>query len=206
MKTLLLIKSSLFEGAGQSSALADHYAGLWQARHAKGRVIERDLAADPLPHLDGDAFAGFVADANDRSPEQQRSVARSDTLIAELKQADEVLIALPMYNFTVPSSFKAWMDHVARAGVTFKYTEQGPVGLLDNKPVVVISTRGGHYAGTSADTQTSMVKMFLGMLGLSRVEFVYAEGLALGPESAERSKAEARAQIESLAAGAAAAA
>jgi FMN-dependent NADH-azoreductase len=127
-------------------------------------------------------------------------VAVSDALIAELKTADEVAVALPMYNFSVPSTFKAWMDHVARAGVTFQYTERGPEGLLDDRPVTVITTRGGRYADTPADTQAPLVRRFLAMLGLRSVEFVYAEGLAMGPAEAEASRAAALKRLDDVAA------
>jgi len=192
MSTLLVIKSSLFNGSGQSSKLADDFVELWKANHPDGRVICRDLAADPVPHLTADAFSGFQADAADRSPEQQAAAVVSDTLVAELKQADEVVIGLPMYNFTIPSTFKSWMDYVARAGVTFRYTENGPQGLIDDRPLHVLSARGGEYAGTPADTQTPLVQSFFGMLGIEDVRFVYAEGLAMGEQALDS----ARSQID----------
>jgi len=200
MKTLLVIRSSLFGGQGQSSQLVDAYVARWRDRRPGGRVLCRDLATDSVPHLDLEAFTGFLADAAERSPAQHSAVAISDALIAELRMADEVVIALPMYNFTVPSTFKAWMDHVARAGVTFQYTDNGPVGLLDDRRVLVISTRGGYYAGTPADTQTGLVRSFLGMLGLRDVQFVYAEGLAVGSDNADAAGQAARDQLYELAA------
>ncbi len=200
MKTLLAIKSSLFNGSGQSSKLVDRFAEQWLSQHSGGRVLVRDLASDPVPHLSADAFQGFGQAAEKRSPAQQAAAAISDSLIAELKQADIVAIGLPMYNFTVPSTFKAWMDHVARAGVTFEYTESGPRGLLAAKPVYIFAARGGQYQGTDADTQTGLVRNFLGMLGLDDVQFVYAEGLAMGEETAQRALAEADEQINRLAA------
>jgi FMN-dependent NADH-azoreductase len=201
MKTLLVIRSSLFGGQGQSSQLIDAYSRDWRDRHPGARVLCRDLAADPIPHLDAEAFAGFQAESVQRTPAQQATVAISDALIAELKMADEVVIGLPMYNFTVPSTFKSWMDHVARAGVTFQYTESGPVGLLEDRRVVVIATRGGHYAGTPADTQTGLVRNFLGLLGLKQIEFIHVEGLAMGPDSAESARENARKQLIDLATG-----
>jgi len=202
MKTLLVIRSSLFGHQGQSSQLLDAFETRWREQNPGGRVLCRDLAADPIPHLNAEAFTGFQAEPADRNPAQQSAAAISDALIAELKMADEILIAAPMYNFTVPSTFKTWMDHVARAGVTFQYTEDGPAGLLEDRRVVVVSTRGGHYAGTAADTQTGLVRNFLGLLGLKDVEFVHAEGLAMGPDAAEAARIEARARLESLVAGA----
>lgn len=200
MKTLLVVKSSLFNGSGQSSKLVQRFADQWRRQNPGGRVICRDLAADPLPHLSAEAFKGFGLAAEERSPAQHAATLISDSLIAELKQADAVAIGLPMYNFTVPSTFKAWMDHVARVGISFEYTESGPRGLLDNKPVYVFAARGGHYQGSAADTQTGLVRTFLGFIGLNDVEFVYAEGLALGEQAAAQALTEAGEQIERLAA------
>jgi FMN-dependent NADH-azoreductase len=200
MKTLLVIKSSLFNGEGQSSQLADAFVARWREANPDGQVLCRDLALEPVPHLDAEAFKGFLAEPADRSPAQHASTAVSDSLIAELRSADEVVIGLPMYNFTVPSTFKAWMDHVARAGVTFRYTENGPQGLIEDRPVYVFAARGGFYEGTEMDTQTPLVRNFLGMLGLKDVHFTYAEGLAISPEQAERSRSEAKQSIEKLAA------
>lgn len=183
MPVLLAIKSSLFNGEGQSSRLVDAFAGRWRAEHPGGRIQCRNLAADAVPHLTAEAFAGFQAGAGERTPQQQAAVAVSDALIAELKAADEVVIGLPMYNFTVPSPFKAWMDYIARAGVTFEYTESGPRGLIGDKPVHVLFTRGGRYAGTEADTQTGLIRMFFAMLGLRDMQFIYAEGLAMGDDA-----------------------
>lgn len=201
MKTLLVIRSSLFGGQGQSSQLIDAYTKRWRDQHPVGRVLCRDLAADPIAHLDAEAFTGFQVEAAERTPAQQATVAISDALIAELKIADELVIGLPMYNFTIPSTFKSWMDHVARAGVTFQYTENGPVGLLEDRRVVVIATRGGHYVGTPADTQTGLVQNFLGLLGLKQIEFIHVEGLAMGPDSAESARESARKQLNDLVTG-----
>ncbi|MCC5866612.1 MAG: NAD(P)H-dependent oxidoreductase [Wenzhouxiangella sp.] len=200
MKTLLVIKSSLFNGSGQSSKLVDRFAASWQQKNRGARVVVRDLAADPVAHLSAEAFQGFALPVEQRSPAQHAAAAISDSLIAELKQADAVAIGLPMYNFTVPSTFKAWMDHVARVGVSFEYTENGPRGLLESKPVYVFAARGGQYQGTEADTQTGLVRTFLGFIGLADVEFVYAEGLGMGEEAAQRALAEAGERIERLAA------
>lgn len=198
MKTLLHISSSLFGEHGVSSQLAQGYADQWQASQAPARIIRRDLAADPLPHLDGERFAAFTTAAEQRSVAQQRIVAESDALIGELEQAHTLLLAVPMYNFGIPSTLKAWMDHVARAGRTFRYTAQGPEGLLKGKRAVLIFTRGGHYVGTAADQQSAYVKQFLAFIGITDVETIYAEGLALGAESKSQSLAAASARSTSL--------
>jgi FMN-dependent NADH-azoreductase len=198
MKTLLQINSSIHAENGESTRLAERFVTAWRAANPDGAVIVRDLAADPLPHLDAARFGAFVAKPGARTLEQQRVVEYSDALIAELQRADVIVFGMPMYNFGVPSTLKAYFDHIARAGVTFRYTEQGPVGLLAGKQVFVFATRGGMYAGTPRDTQTSYLREFLGFLGMDRVEFVYAEGLAMGDESRNSAIANAHAAIERM--------
>jgi FMN-dependent NADH-azoreductase len=198
MPTLLQINSSLFSDHGQSSRLADRFVAEWQARHPDGKVVRRDFALSPVPHLSADGFQAFGLADGARNAEQQRAVAYSDALIAELAAADVVVIGLPMYNFGVPSMLKAYFDHLARAGVTFRYTERGPVGLIGDKPVYVFAARGGVYAGTAHDTQTGYVRDFLRLLGIESVEFVYAEGLAMGGERRDAALAHAAHEIERL--------
>ena len=198
MKTLLVIKSSLFNGAGQSSQLADAFVQRWSESHPEGSVVTRDLATDPLPHLSAEEVSGWQAEADQLSEAQKKALALSDELIAELRQADALVLALPMYNFTVPSTFKAWMDRVARAGITFRYTENGPQGLLEPKPLYVFCARGGQYSGTENDTQTRLIEMFFGMLGIKDIHFTYAEGLAYGEEAASAALEQARSRIAAL--------
>lgn len=198
MKTLLQIRSSIFSDQGQSSQLANRFVESWKKTNPGGKVVVRDLALEPVPHLDGARFGAFLANPEARTPEQADVIAYSDALIQELKDADVVVLGLPMYNFGIPSTLKAYFDHIARAGVTFKYTEKGPVGLLTGKQVYVFAARGGLYAGTPRDTQTGYVRDFLGFLGLDSIEFVYAEGLAISPQSKEQSLGTARAQVDRL--------
>jgi FMN-dependent NADH-azoreductase len=193
MKKLLVIKSSLFANGGQSGALIEQAVEAWRRSAPSGEVVVRDLAQTPPPHLSERALAAFSSD--DVGGDQADMRQQADSLIRELKEADEVIIGLPMYNFTVPSTFKAWMDYVARAGTTFRYTENGPEGLLKDRPVTIVATRGGYYQGTESDTQTPMIKLFFGMLGITSVRFVYAEGLALGDEVAKQSLAQASAAL-----------
>lgn len=201
MTTLLQINASIQNGNGQSSQLARQFIAVFRERNPDSKVIVRDVAAtEPVPHLTAERFGAFIASPEARSPAQQAVVAYSDALIDELKQADVIVLGLPMYNFGVPSQLKAYFDHIARAGVTFKYTEQGPVGLLGGKKVIVFATRGGVYAGTPLDTQTNYVRDFLRFLGIADVEFVHAEGLAISPEHKEAGLAKAAAQIARLAA------
>jgi FMN-dependent NADH-azoreductase len=196
---ILQIHSSVFSRNGQSSRLADRFVAELLAQHPSAKVVERDVAADPVPHLDGARVAAFFAKPGERTDEQRSTVAYSDALIDELRRADVIVLGLPMYNFGVPSQLKAWFDHIARAGETFKYTEKGPVGLLTGKKAYVFAARGGVYAGIANDWQTQFVRYFLGFLGITDVEFVYAEGLALGDESRNLSISTAQADVRRLA-------
>ena len=200
MNTLLQINASLFSNNGQSSRLADKFVAAWQAQNPDGQVVVRDLATDPVPHLDGERFLSFLAKPEERSAQQQAVVDFSDALIAQIKDADAIVIGLPMYNFGIPSTLKAYFDHIARAGVTFRYTENGPVGLLGGKKVYIFAARGGLYAGTAKDSQTTYVRDFLNFIGLSDVEFVYAEGLNMGEERKNAALDSAQRQLERLAA------
>lgn len=198
MKTLLQIQTSLFESNGQSSRLASRFTDEWRAANADGEVIVRDIGRDPVPHLTAQRFQAFLAKPADRTPEQQAVAAFSDTLIDELRRADVIVLGLPMYNFGVPSSLKAYFDHIARAGVTFRYTEKGAEGLLKGKKAYVFATRGGLYAGTPLDTQTAYVRDFLRFLGIDDVEFIYAEGLAMGDAPREKALGAANRVIDRL--------
>ena len=195
MQTILHLNSSIFGDSGQSSRLAGEFI----AQFPDARVIARDLTKQPLPHLDAERFGAFLAKAEARTPAQQQVLAESDALIAELKQADTLVLGLPMYNFGVPSQLKAYFDHIARAGVTFKYTEKGSVGLLTGKKAYVFAARGGLYQGTPRDTQTAYVRDFLAFLGITDVQFVYAEGLAISEASKTESVAKARGVLRDLA-------
>ena len=194
MKTILQVNTSILGNEGQSTRLADEFVAELDA----DQVVVRDLARDPVPHLDAERFTAFMTTREKRTPQQEKIVAYSDKLIDELKQADTIVLGLPMYNFGVPSMLKAWFDHVARAGVTFRYTEKGPVGLLTGKKAYVLATRGGYYAGTPRDTQTAYVRDFFAFLGITDVEFVYAEGLAISEAGKTASLAKARAALQRL--------
>ena len=195
---LLQINTSLFANGGQSSQLANRFVAAYQQRHTNTDVFVRDIATDEVPHLDGARFTAFLAKAEERTTEQQAVVDFSDTLIRELQTADVIVLGLPLYNFGIPSQLKAYFDHVARAGVTFRYTENGPEGLLKGKKVYVFAARGGVYAGTALDTQTSYVRDFLGFIGITDVEFIYAEGLNMGAEKKDAALAQAHLAIERL--------
>jgi FMN-dependent NADH-azoreductase len=198
MRTLFLLHTSLQGPESLSSSLASDYVAQWQANHQDGRVISRDLATNPVPHLTAERFAAFTTAADERNAEQLAIAAFSDELINELQEADEILIALPMHNFGIPSTLKAYIDHVARAGITFRYTPDGAIGLLTDKRAIVFATRGGKYSGTPLDTQTDYMKTFLAFLGIEDTQFVYAEGTAMGEESLNAGIQSARQQIRAL--------
>lgn len=192
---ILQINTSLHGAESTSSQLASRITA-----HLGGgdQVRMRDLSAQQIPHLSAHGFAGFALEAGERDIEQHQTAVLSDTLIAEIQAADVIVLGLPMYNFGIPSGLKAWIDHVARAGVSFRYTSNGPEGLLTGKKLIVAATRGGSYVGTPADIQTAYIRQVFGFVGIDDVEFVYAEGLASdGRDSAIES---ARQQIEQLAA------
>jgi FMN-dependent NADH-azoreductase len=196
--TLLQINASMHSHNGTSSHLAEEFVRRWTAANPDGHVIVRDLGSEPVPHLTAERFGAFVTPIASRDAAQQAVVDYSDGLIAEIKAADVLVIGLPMYNFGVPSTLKSYFDHIARAGETFRYTANGPVGLLGGKKVYVFATRGGTYVGTPLDTQTSYVRDFLAFIGLRDTQFVYAEGLAISAESKQAGLAAAHTQIEQL--------
>ena len=199
MTQVLKINSSIYGQSGQSSQLASQFIEALREREGDIRVVERDVAADPLPYLDAARFQAFLAKPEQRTAEQHAVVAQSDALIDELRAADVLVLGLPMYNFGIPSQLKSWFDHVARAGVTFKYTEKGPVGLLTGKRAYVFATRGGAHAGTARDSATHHVREFLSLLGIAGVEFIYAEGLAMGEPTRSNALAQAQRTLQNLA-------
>ena len=175
-KTLLQVNASLYSNDGQTTRLAEQFVAGWRKQNPGATPIVRDLARDPVPHLTAERFQAFITPADKRSVEQRAVAAYSD----------------------VPSTLKAYFDHIARAGVTFKYTEKGPVGQLNGKKVYVFTARGGYYAGTAADTQTTYLRNFLRLLGITDVEFIYAEGLAMGEAPKQKGLAEAQQAVSRI--------
>lgn len=200
MTQVLHINSSIFGADGQSSKLASDFVSRWQSRDADIHVTFRDLADEPVPHLTAEVFSAAITPKGERSDTQNATAALADTLVGEILEADAIVIGLPMYNFGLPTALKAWVDHIARAGTTFRYTENGPVGLLGGKKVYVFATRGGYYQGTGADLQTQYIRQLFGLLGINDIEFVYAEGLAISEEIKTRALNNASEQITKLAA------
>jgi FMN-dependent NADH-azoreductase len=197
---ILQINTSARSAGANSTRLADSVTARLRAQNPAAVVELRDLASDPHPVLDEAALNALFTPADSRTEDQAARVALDDALIAQVQSADAIVLGVPMYNFGVPVQLKTWLDAIARAGVTFRYTENGPEGLLKGKKVYVALARGGKYRDTPADSQVPYLKTILGFLGLSDAEFVYAEGLAMGAERAEKSFAAAKAQIDALSA------
>ena len=196
MSKVLVLKSSILAGYSQSSQLADFY--IEQAQAKGDQITVRDLAANPVPVLDGELVGALRPSDAPLSPRQQDALALSDELIAELQAHDVVVIADPMYNFNIPTQLKNYFDLIARAGVTFRYTEAGPEGLVKGKRAVILSSRGGIHKDTASDLLTPYVKLFLGFIGITDVEFVFAEGIAYGPEVATKATSEAKDAIKQI--------
>ena len=185
----------------QSTRLANELVGQLRAAHPGATLSLRDLAANPHPALDEATLGALFTPADARSAEQHARVALDHALIDEVKAADVIVIGVPMVNFGITSQLKNWIDAIAKAGVTFKYTATGPVGLVEGKKVYAVLTRGGVYRDQPHDTQVPYLRQTLGFLGITDVEFIYAEGLAMGPDAEARALTSARAEIARIADG-----
>jgi FMN-dependent NADH-azoreductase len=201
MATLLYINSSVRNEGSISRQVTGEFISKWKAARPGDNVVERDLAAQPLPHLNEEMLGAFFTPAEQRSAAQAQAARLSDDAVAELVSADIIVIGAPMYNFSVSSGLKAWIDHVARAGLTFKYTESGPVGLLQGKKVYVFTSRGGVYSqgpAKSMDFHETYLRGVLGFLGLTDVSFIHTEGLAMGEEAVASAIAQTRDAMDAL--------
>jgi FMN-dependent NADH-azoreductase len=193
---ILQINSSARREGSQSTRLAARIVQRLRDADPEATLTVHDLNEAPHPVLDEAALGALFTPADQRTPEQAARVAQDDALIAQIQAADVVVLGVPMYNFGVPASLKNWIDAISRAGVTFRYTEKGPEGLLKGKKVYVALTRGGRYRNTPSDTQVPYLKMVFTFLGLADVHFVYAEGLAMGSDAEHTALASAYAEIE----------
>jgi FMN-dependent NADH-azoreductase len=201
MSKLLFVTSSILGDDSKSRSLGSEFVAAWRRAHPGTVVVERQLLAESLPHYTGATHSAAVTPVEQRTPEQAAAAALADELIAELEAADVIVLAVPMYNFSVPSTFKAWLDHVVRKARTFRYGAAGPEGLLRGKKVFVIASRGGVYVegpGKSLDFHEPYLRGVLGFIGLSDVSFVYAEGLGISPEVASRALETARETMRQL--------
>ena len=195
---ILQINASARSAGANSTRLANDVTARLLAQNPDASVELRDLASDPHPVLDEPALGALFTPTENRTPEQSARVALDDALIAQVQSADALVLGVPMYNFGIPVQLKTWIDAISRAGVTFRYTANGPEGLLTGKKVYVALARGGLYRGTPADSQVPYLKAFLGFLGMTDVEFIYAEGLSMGPDAASKAFAEAEERIAEL--------
>lgn len=201
VKKVLQLKTSLFDGAGNegvSTQLSGELLAGLHRIHDNLHLTTRDFSTDPVPYLDGAWLKALFTPAADRTEEQSDKVAYSDALIAELQAADVLVIGVPMYNFAVPGMLKSWTDHVARAGVTFKYTDKGAVGLVTGKKVYLVLALGGKHDEGVTDHMRPYLRTLLGFLGMTDVEIVVADGLNMGETFRAQGLQQAREQIETL--------
>lgn len=201
MTHILLIQSSSNLASSVSRDLADSYVTAYKAKHPDATVTARDLVAAPIPHLGVDLLGGMFGKPEALTEAQKTALALSDSLVDEIEAASLIVIGVPMYNFSIPSALKAWIDHVIRAGRTFRYTEAGPQGLVLGKKVVLFLAAGGVYSDgpyKPYDYQEPYLRTILGFIGLTDVTVVRAEGLVMGPDVAAKAVADARAQAAAL--------
>lgn len=187
---ILRIDSSLFGEQGVSTQLNQAVIENLQAQWPDAQLVRRDLAQNPLPHFSAAVMAAISTAPAQRDPEQTHLAGLADQLIGEVQMADVLVVAAPMYNFGVSSGLKAWLDYIARAGVTFRYSESGPEGLLLNKTLYIVTSRGGVYKDQPSDTQVPYLRMFFNFLGVTDVRIIYAEGINMGLK--EQSLAQAK--------------
>jgi FMN-dependent NADH-azoreductase len=193
MNNVLVLKSSILADNSQTNQLSDYFV----SKLADKNVVIRDLAANPLPHFD--ATAATALRGQPTNAEENALLALSDELVAEIKNADTLIINAPMYNFHIPTQLKSYFDFIARPRVTFQYSEKGPEGLLKGKKAVVLAAFGGFHQNQPTDLVTSYMKAILGFVGITDVQFVYMEGIGFGPEAVEKAQAQAKAEIDKIA-------
>jgi len=199
MSNVLIIESSARQHDSFSRELTQQFISHRKTLHPADRLTVRDLAVNPVPHLDADLLGGWMKPEAQRNAAEQASLQRSNELTDELLAADVLVLAAPMYNFAIPSTLKAWLDHVLRAGLTFKYTDTGPQGLLTGKKAYVLTARGGIYAGSTADHQEPYLRQVLAFVGIHDVTFIHAEGRNLGGDYQEKGLNQAKARLSDVA-------
>lgn len=199
MSNVLIIESSARQQDSFSRELTQQFISHWKTLHPADRLTIRDVAVNPVPHLDADLLGGWMKPEAQRNAAEQASLQRSNELTDELLAADVLVLAAPMYNFAIPSTLKAWLDHVLRAGLTFKYTDTGPQGLLTGKKAFVLTARGGIYAGSTADHQEPYLRQVLAFVGIHDVTFIHAEGMNLGGDFQEKGLNQAKARLSDVA-------
>ncbi|GGU80353.1 FMN-dependent NADH-azoreductase 3 [Pseudomonas laurentiana] len=199
MSRVLIIESSARQHDSVSRQLTRDFIAQWQSAHPTDAITVRDLAANPVPHLDETLLGGWMKPEEQRNAEELKALQRSNELTDELLAADVLVMAAPMYNFTIPSTLKAWLDHVLRAGITFKYTETGPQGLLTGKRAYVLTARGGIHAGAASDHQEPYLRQVMAFIGIHDVTFIHAEGLNMGGDFHDKGLNQAKAKLAAVA-------
>jgi FMN-dependent NADH-azoreductase len=202
MKTLLVVNSSPRTNS-VSRKLTRELAAQWTAANASGRIIERDLSDGSIPYLNERWIEAAYTPEPARTAAQHEMLSLSDRLIDQVLSADVIVLGIPMHNFSVPATFKAWIDQIARVGKTFSYGDQGPKGLIpSNKKVIAVLTRGGVYASEgvqgATDFQVSYLRQILGLIGLTNVTFVHADRQGMGGQAAQLATDKALQQVASL--------
>ncbi|TYA50211.1 NAD(P)H-dependent oxidoreductase [Aggregatibacter actinomycetemcomitans] len=192
MNNVLVLKSSILAGSSQTNQLSDYL----ESKLTGKNIVVRDLAVNQLPHFGATATTALRGQPT--TAEENALLALSDELVAEIKNANTIIINAPMYNFNIPTQLKSYFDFIARPRVTFQYTEEGPEGLLTGKKAVVLAAFGGFHQNQSSDIITAYLKMILGFMGITDVQFVYAEGIGFGPEAVEKAQAQAKAEIDKI--------
>ncbi|EJM03973.1 acyl carrier protein phosphodiesterase [Pseudomonas sp. GM102] len=193
---LLHIDSSILGDNSASRQLSGEVVKAWQTAEPGVAVTYRDLAADAISHFSATTLVAAGTAAELRNAAQQHEADLSAQTLAEFLAADAVVIAAPMYNFTIPTQLKAWIDRIAVAGQTFRYTEAGPEGLCGGKKIVIVSTSGGLHVGQPTGTaHEDYLKVLFGFLGITDIEFVRAHGLAYGDEVRTKAMSDAQAHI-----------
>ncbi|MEO8006119.1 MAG: FMN-dependent NADH-azoreductase [Betaproteobacteria bacterium] len=196
---VLHLDSSILGDASVSRQLTRDVVQRLRENEANVEVSHRDLGGEPFAHLTGELLATRGTAAELLNELQRREARLDEQLVAELASADVIVIGAPLYNFTVPTGLKAWIDRIAVAGKTFRYTEKGPEGLVTGKKAIIVATSGGRYADSPVDhMHVGYVKQVLNFIGITDIEVVRAAGLALGEEVRTRSIADARNRIGEL--------
>ena len=201
MQKVLVLKSSILADYSHTNKMADYFIGQWRKNHADDAITVRDLSADPVPVLDNEIVSGMHGSAGGTLTQRQESANALQTeLIDELFAHDVIVFTAPMYNFTVPTQMKTYLDFIASAGKTFRYTENGAEGLVKGKRAIVLTARGGFHRDLTSDLIVPFMKQFLGFIGISDIEFIYAEGVSMGEDFAEKAQQNARQCVEALSA------
>ena len=202
MKKLLRIDSSPNMLYSHSRQLADYFETKWRDKNPDSEIILRDLAKDNIPHIHASTIQGFFTPPDHLSSDLLEATKLSDEIIAEVEWADEIVISVPLYNFSIPSSLKAYIDQLVRVGKTFKMDDQGNyTGLIQNKNVYILNSKGGIYKNTpmeSIEMLESYLKLILGFIGLNVKDVISLEGTALGEETVNSSTENARKQVDSI--------